>query len=69
MIRVSGNYRGMIQDKTCRVCGEKQETQEHILEECHKLMENENDKITTTDIFEEDIEHLRITAKRINNKS
>ena len=38
-------------------------------EECHKLKENENDKITTTDIFEEDIEHLRITAKRINNKS
>ena len=59
----------MIQDKTCRECGEKQKTQERILEECHKLMENENDKITTTDIFEEDIEHQRITAKRINKYS
>ena len=39
-----------------------------ILEECHKLMENENDKITTTDIFEEDNEDLKITAKRINSR-
>ena len=31
-------------------------------------MENENDEIKTTDIFEEDIEHLRITGKRINNR-
>jgi hypothetical protein len=31
MLKVKGNYKGMHNDKECRICGEKEETLEHIL--------------------------------------
>ena len=58
----------MHSSKECRICGEKEETQEHILEECRGLNDDEHDKITTQEIFESDTEKLRITANKINKK-
>ncbi len=69
MLKIKGNYKGMYSDKSCRICGEKDETQEHILEECVDLMENEHEKIATQEIFESNTEKLRITASKINKNS
>jgi uncharacterized membrane-anchored protein len=60
---------GIHSDKSCRICGEKEETQEHILEECIDIMENEHEKITTQEIFESNTEKLRITASKIKEKN
>ena len=30
MLKVKGNYKGMYNNTTCRICGGKEETQEHI---------------------------------------
>ena len=55
-------------DPTCRACGNKTETQEHILEECPALMDENNGKITATDIFETKIGKLKSTANKIMKK-
>ena len=43
-------------------------TQEHLLEECRGLNDDELDKITTQEIFESDTDKLRITENKINIK-
>ena len=42
MLNVNGNYHNRKTDPTCRACGNKTETQEHILEECPALMDDKN---------------------------
>ena len=39
------------QTQPARACGNKTETQEHILEECPALMDDKKEKITATDIL------------------
>ena len=68
MINVNGNYHNRNTDPTCRACGNKTETQEHILEECPALMDEQNGKITATDIFETKIGKLKSTANKIRKK-
>ena len=46
----------------------KTETQEHILEKCPALMDDKNEKITATDIFETKIGKLKSTANKIMKK-
>ena len=65
MMNVNGNYHNRNTDPTCRACGNKTETQEHILEECPPLMDDKNEKITATDIFETKIGKLKSTANKI----
>ena len=38
----------------CRACGQQEETQKHILEECHNLHPTPGTKVTTSDIFHQD---------------
>ena len=68
MINVNGNYHNRNTDPTCRACGNKTETQEHILEECPALMDENNGKITATDIFETKIGKLKSSANKIMKK-
>ena len=63
MINVNGNYHNRNTDPTCRACGNKTETQEHILEECPALMDENNGKITETKIGK-----LKSTANKIMKK-
>ena len=44
MLNVNGNYHNRNTDPNCRECGNKTETQEHILEECPGLMNDKNEK-------------------------
>ena len=66
MLDIKNNYRGKYTDLVCRGCGKKEETQQHILEECEGIHENNNTKTTMDDIFTEDIEKLKNTVKKIN---
>ena len=68
MMNVNGNYHNRNTDPTCRAYGIKTETQEHILEECPALMDDKNEKITPTDIFETQIGKLKSTANKIMKK-
>ena len=61
MVNVNGNYHNGNTDPTCRACGNTMETQEHI-QECPALMNDKNDKITATDIFETKIGKLKLFA-------
>lgn len=65
MLDVKNNFRNKYRDLVCRACGQGNETQEHILEECHKLHMNEVNKVTVEDIFNEDTDHLRQIARKI----
>ena len=67
MLNENGNYHNRNTDPICRVCGNKTETQEHILEECPALMDEKMKKITATDIFETKIGKLK--SKQDNEKT
>ena len=68
MLNVNGNYHNRNTDPICRACGNKTETQKHILEECPALMDDKKEKITTTNIFETKIGKLKSTANKIMEK-
>ena len=65
MMNVNGNYHNRNTDPTCRACGNKTETQN---KECPALMDDKNEKITATDIFETEIGKLKSTANKIRKK-
>ena len=44
MLNVNANYHNRNTDPTGRACGNKTETQEHILEECPALMDDKKMK-------------------------
>ena len=68
MLECEGNYqssKAKVQ-KTCRLCNQAPETQEHILEQCKEtLKERDNVIITKEKLFDNNIQELRKTAKRI----
>ena len=65
MIDVKNNYRNKYRDLVCRGCGKYDETQQHILEECETIHQNKTTQVTTSNIFTEDTEKLKETAKKI----
>ncbi len=67
MIDVKNNFRGKYPDNKCRGCKNEDETQEHVLQECVGIHNNNNDnKVTNQDIFNEDTNELIRTAQKIN---
>ena len=67
MLNVKSNFKNGHQEHKCRACKQKEETQTHVLEECHKL-NDKHQKITKEMIFSENIEELRKTAKAIQER-
>ena len=65
MSEVKNNFKTKYQDNTCRACKTTTETQEHVLNECQILHPTSESKVTSQDIFNEDTESLRNTAKKI----
>jgi hypothetical protein len=65
MLDTKNNFRGKYTDIKCRACGIEKETQEHVLERCPNIHKDENNRVTTQDIFSEDVEELKRTAKKI----
>ena len=66
MIDVKTNFRNKYKDTKCRMCNTEEETQKHILEECRNIDRSETGKITEEEIFTEEIEKIKITARKIN---
>ena len=66
MIDVKTNYRNKYKDTKCRMCNTEEETQKHIFEECRNINRNETGKITEEEIFTEEIEKIKATARKIN---
>ena len=65
MLKVKCNYKKMFPNTNCRLCRKEEESQEHILETCSEIDRIRTGKITKKDIFEEDPEKLKETAKII----
>ena len=68
MIHAKANYKNMHKETKCRGCGAENETQEHILEECTGIHENnEENKITKEELFNNmlDTDQLRKLAGKI----
>ena len=65
MLEVKENFKNMFTDNTCRMCGITTETQTHILEECKEVHQT-NDLLTyKEEIFRNNIQELKITAKKV----
>ena len=69
MLRVKkNNIDGKQPNNTCRACGKEEETQEHVLEECPALITDEGSKITPAQIFNEDADHLKTLAEKLDTR-
>ena len=66
MITAKGNYKNKHGNPTCRGCGLYEETQHHILEECQKVLDTGNQKISIQDIFATDLRTNRTIANKLN---
>ncbi len=64
MVKVKENYKKGQKNLICRVYRTEVETQQHILEECVELQEDETTKVTKDDIFKEDVYHLKEIANK-----
>ena len=67
MIETKNNYKNRYQNTTCRFCAREEETQTHVLEECQEIDREKYPKATTQEIFNENTDNLKDTAKRIHN--
>ena len=66
MLDVKANFKNKYGDTKCRWCKTEEETQQHVLEECEEINRSETGKITTKEIFTEEIEKIKRTAWKIN---
>ena len=65
MIKAKDNYRNGHTDQTCRACKTEAETQDHILQGCKTIHQDETTKVKHEDIFSESTDTLRETANKI----
>ena len=72
MMNVMNNYKGKYKGKDikCRICQEEDETQEHILSKCRGLFHSSPtthlEKVENEEIFTENVNQLRQTARKID---
>ena len=67
MLDVKNNFRGKYNNLRCRGCGTEDETQEHILNECNKIHNDQQTKVTNDCIFDENPNRLKRVAFKIDN--
>ena len=67
MIEVKTNYKNMYTNTICRVCGLKEETQQHVLEECTSIHTQDNLKTPNNQLFSNDPTTTKSTANKLNN--
>ena len=65
MLDVKNNFRGKYKDTKCRKCTETIESQEHVLETCTGIHDDDTTKINTNDIFDSNPTNLKTTAKQL----
>ena len=62
MLEVKANYINKYPDKTCKICHQEEETQDHVLQQREK---RDTPRTTREDIFSENTDTLRRAAKKI----
>ncbi len=68
MLEFKCNYKNKYKgDLSCRKCHKEEETQEHALQECEVTHRSDDSKVTTQQIFTEDITELKETGSKIRN--
>ena len=67
MLKVKLNYKNAYREHKCRICGNEDESQKHVLEQCQKLNEITT-PITKEMIFSENITEITKTAKLIQER-
>ena len=65
MLDVKNNFRGKYKDTKCRKCTEIIESQEHVLETCTGIHDDDTTKINSNDIFDSKPTNLKTTAKQL----
>ena len=65
MIKVKTNYKNMYTNTICRGCGLKEETQQHVLEECTSIHTQDNLKTPTNQLFSNDPTTTKPTANKL----
>ena len=67
MIQVKQNYKNKYKDSTCRGCGQEQENQNHVLNECHGIHKDEQNKVSMEELFNNTLskEQLQDLAKKL----
>ena len=65
MLDIKHNFKWKYPDTLCRKCKDHEETQEHILEQCQRIHENNETTIPKTEIFQTNHEEISLTAKKI----
>ena len=64
MLAIKDNFKTQYRNNmTCRACGLSDETQTHVLEECLEIHRDDTTKVSTNEIFNNDI--LKHTAMYI----
>ena len=66
MLDIKNNFRGKYGNMICRVCGQENEDQKHVMEECNGIHKSGDSKVSEQELFDENIEKLRITARKIH---
>ena len=67
MLQVKQNYKNKYKGMVCRGCGQEEETQNHILQECIQIHKDEHTKTTIQELFNNSLstEELQILAKKL----
>ena len=65
MIKVKTNYKNMYTNTMCRGCGLKEETQQHVLEECTSIHTQDNLKTPTNQLFSNDPTTTKSTTNKL----
>ena len=65
MIKVKTNYKNMYTNTICRGCGLKEETQQHVLEECTSIHTQDNLITPTNQLFSNDPTTTKPTANKL----
>ena len=67
MLKVKSNYKNGYKDLKCRICGNEEETQKHVMEDCVTL-NTEFKTITKEMIFQDNVKELKEVAKMIEER-
>ncbi len=65
MLDIKNNFRNKYADLICRACGLKDETQEHVMNECQEIHKNNSGTVSLEDIFQQDPKKLAKTLEKI----
>ena len=67
MIQEKQNYKNKYKDSTCRGCGQEQENQNHVLNECQGIHKDEQNKVSMEELFNNTLskEQLQDLAKKL----